>query len=293
MQNKGSITFVAIILVIISIFYLSFTWVTRSIENDAREFAAGDTKLEENYLDSLSSEIVYNLGIIDYTYRECKEHEINLGLDLKGGMNVTLEISVIDVIRALANHSTDTSFTNAIKLAKTKQQGSQEDFVTLFGQAFSELNPDGRLAAIFSTLELKDRISYESTNEEVLEIISEETEGAISNSYNILRSRIDRFGVVQPNIQKLETSGRVLVELPGIKEPERVRKLLQGTASLEFWETFENAEVFNYLSDANKRIREMQIGSDEDGSEIDSTLQNEDNEVISDVEPTKELPEEN
>ena len=293
MQNKGSITFVAILLVVISIFYLSFTWVTKSVERDAEEYAAGDPKVEENYLDSISSEIVYHLGIIDYTYRECKEHEINLGLDLKGGMNVTLEISVIDVIKALANYSNDTTFTNAIKLAKLKQQGSQEDFVTLFGQSFSEINPDGRLAAIFSTLELKDRISYESTNEDVLKIIREETEGAISNSYNILRSRIDRFGVVQPNIQKLETAGRVLVELPGIKEPERVRKLLQGTASLEFWETFENAEVFNYLSEANKRIREMQKGSDEEENAIDSTEQNVDETIVEETENKTEVAEEN
>lgn len=173
-------------------------------------------------------------------------------------MNVTLEVSVVDVIKALSNYSKDTTFISAINLAKKMQRETQEDFVTLFGQAFEEIDPNGRLAAIFNTIELKDRISFNSTNEEVLKVIRDETQSAIDNSFNVLRTRIDKFGVSQPNIQSLETSGRILVELPGVKDPERVRKLLQGTANLEFWETYDHTEVYDYLMQANAKIKEIE-----------------------------------
>jgi SecD/SecF fusion protein len=184
-----------------------------------------------------------------------KEREINLGLDLKGGMNVTLEVSVVDILRSLSNNSNDSAFVAAIDMAR--KMPPSEDFITRFGRAFETIAPNARLASIFNTVELRDRVNFNSSNEDVLRVIRAEAESAIANSYNIIRNRIDRFGVAQPNIQRLEGSGRILVELPGVKEPERVRKLLQGTASLEFWETYENSEIFPYLQEANAKIKEI------------------------------------
>ncbi|MBI9068036.1 MAG: protein translocase subunit SecDF [Salinivirgaceae bacterium] len=254
MQNKGAIRFVAVMFALVCIYQLSFTWITAREERKADEFAQGDSKKLDVYLDSLATEPVY---LNRFTYRDCKERELNLGLDLKGGMNVILEVSVVDVIRSLSNYSKDTTFNKAIALAKKEQvTNSQVNFVTLFGQFFQEIDPNAKLAAIFNTIELKDKVSFNSTNEEILQILTLETEAAISNSFNILRTRIDKFGVTQPLIQRLGTSGRILVELPGIKDPERVRKLLQGTANLEFWETYDNAEVVQYLYAANDKIKE-------------------------------------
>jgi SecD/SecF fusion protein len=259
MQNKGAIKLLAIALALVSLYQLSFTYFTRQVEKDAAIYAQGDPVKEEAYLDSMMRQVVFNfLGIRQYTYREAKEREINLGLDLRGGMNVTLEISSYEIIRALSNYSSDPTFVEALNLAREYQRTSTEDFITLFGRAFETVDPNAQLAAIFSTVELRDRISYNSTNQEVLNVIRQEAESAIDNSFNILRSRIDRFGVTQPNIQKLETHGRILVELPGIKEPERVRSLLQGTANLEFWETYDNQDIYPYLLQANERIREIE-----------------------------------
>jgi len=257
MQNKGAIRILAIALAFVCVYQLSFTVVTKKVERDAEQYAGGDNEAYQEYLDSISSKVVYNILVRKYTYKECKEREINLGLDLKGGMNVTLEVSMVEMIRSLSNYSTDTTFNKAIALAREYQKNSQEDFVTLFGRAFEEIDPNARLAAIFATRELRGKVDFNSTNEEVLRVIRSETEGAMDNAFNVLRNRIDRFGVVQPNIQRLETQGRILVELPGVKEPERVRKLLQGTASLEFWETYQNSEIFPYLQEANTRLREI------------------------------------
>jgi SecD/SecF fusion protein len=258
MQNKGAVKLLAIALALVTIYQLSFTFITRRVERNAAAYAQGDPVRQQAYLDSMMRENVYNfLGIRQYTYREAKEREINLGLDLRGGMNVTLEISSYEIIRALSNYSDDPTFVEALDLAREYQKTSTDDFITLFGRAFETIDPDARLAAIFSTPELRDRISFTSSNQEVLSVIRSEAERAIDNSFNILRSRIDRFGVTQPNIQKLETHGRILVELPGIREPERVRSLLQGTANLEFWETYENREIYPYLLKANDRIREI------------------------------------
>lgn len=255
MRIKGAIITLAITLTVACLYQLSFTWVTNRVEKKAIEISKGDPAKEKHYLDSISNEVVYNfLFLKKYTYKECKEREINLGLDLRGGMNVTLEISEADIIRALANHSTDSTFNKALALATEMKLKSQDNFVNLFGKAFEQIDPHGRLAVIFGTIELKEKINPKSTNKEVLNVIQQEIDDAIENSFNILRSRIDKFGVVQPNIQKLETKGRILVELPGIKDPERVRNLLQGTANLEFYETYENTEVFNQLVEANKII---------------------------------------
>ncbi|MDY0084859.1 MAG: protein translocase subunit SecDF [Bacteroidales bacterium] len=283
MQNKGAIKVFAIAFALVSLYQLSFTFVTQRIERNARTYAhseaaakqadalaQGDdllyghyldsiTKARETYyLDSMGSQVVYNILLDKYTYQDVKEREINLGLDLKGGMNVVLEVSVSDIIQALSGNSTDEVFVQAMQLAREKQKNSQEDFVTLFGQSFQEVDPNASLSSIF-LFEFKDKgITVNSTNAEVLSVIREETEGAIDRSFQILRTRIDRFGVTQPNIQKLATSGRILVELPGIKDPKRVRKLLQGTAQLEFWETYNFSEVYGFFDEANQRLKELE-----------------------------------
>ncbi len=259
MQNKGLIRTFAILMALVCAYQLMFTFKARQVENDAAEYAQGDENKESLYLDSISGENVYNfLGLKKYTYKEVKAYEMNLGLDLKGGMNVTLEISVVDLIKALSNNSQDATFNAAIKRAQEMQMDSQDDFVTLFGRAFEEVDPNASLAAIFNTLELKDKVKYNSTNQEVIRVIREETDAAIDNAFNIIRTRIDRFGVAQPNIQQLQTKGRILVELPGVDNPERVRSLLQGTAQLEFWETYDNSEVYQYLEEINAKIVEVQ-----------------------------------
>ncbi|HPE78257.1 MAG TPA: protein translocase subunit SecDF [Draconibacterium sp.] len=259
MQNKGVIFTFAVLLAAVCVYQLSFTWKSKQIEKHAIEYAQGNPDKEYHYLDSVSSEVVYNfLGLKKFTYKDVKEYEINLGLDLKGGMNVTLEISVIDLIRAMSDYNTDSTFNAALAKATQLQLNSQKDFVTLFGQAFEEIDPNAKMASVFNTMDLRDRINFNSTNAQVLDVIRQETDAAIDNSFNILRTRIDRFGVAQPNIQQLQTKGRILVELPGVKDQARVRNLLQGTAMLEFWETYENQEVFQYLLAANQKIKEMQ-----------------------------------
>src|SRR6056297_549845 len=262
MQIKGAIRLVAVLLAIICAYYLSFSIVTSKVKNEAEEYAEGNLNKQQEYLDSIAGEVVYDIGIQEYTFRECQEREINLGLDLKGGMNGILEISVKDIIVSLSNNSQDSTFRAALNRAKEMQKESQEDFLTLFSRAFNQIDPDARLSAIFNTYELKDKIDFESSNQEVLKILRKEANAAIDNSFNVLRTRIDRFGVVSPNIQRLENTGRILVELPGVKDQERVKGLLQATASLEFWETYENPEVYPYLEDANQKIKEIREAED-------------------------------
>ena len=252
MQNKGFITAFAVLLSLVCLFYLSFNVVTSYYNNEAKEYANGDKTAEYHYLDSLSTEKVW----LGYTLKECREKELGLGLDLKGGMNVILEVSVPDIVRTLAGNSKDATFNKAMEVAIERQANSQKDFLELFSEAYTELDPNARLSAIFTTFSLKDRINLKSTNEEVISVLKEEVKATVDNSFNVLRTRIDRFGVVQPNIQRLETNGRILIELPGIKEPERVRKLLQGSANLEFWETFNLTEIYGDLEKANAVIAE-------------------------------------
>jgi SecD/SecF fusion protein len=269
MQNKGAILTFAILLAAVCLYQLSFTWKARQIENRAEEYANGDPDKEFVYLDSISGEVVYNfLGLKKFTYKEVKELELNLGLDLKGGMNVTLEVAVEDLIRSLSNYNNDSTFNAALARAQKMREESQEDFVTLFGEAFEEIDPNARLASVFLTLELRDKININTTNEEVIEVIRDETNAAIDNAFNIIRTRIDRFGVAQPNIQQLQTKGRILVELPGVKDQNRVRNLLQGTARLEFWETYENQEVYEYLLQANEKLSEMQSLEEDTVSDV-------------------------
>ena len=248
MQNKGFVKIFAIALTLVCLFYLSFTFKTRSIENKAAQ-----SQDEQAYLDSVMNKKVW-LGI--YSYRECREMQIGLGLDLKGGMNVILEVSIPDVVKALANNSQDPVFTQTLAAAKTRAISSQENFVDIFAQEFAKIaGADAKLSTFFATSNLKEYINTQTPNEEVISVIKNEVANAVSNSFLVLRARIDRFGVAQPNIQELAgKQGRIMVELPGIKEPERVRKLLQGSANLEFWETYKASEIQDVLSRIDSRL---------------------------------------
>lgn len=290
MQNRNFIKIVAVVFALICLYQLSFTWVADGVESDAIEYAESYNENEreakvKQYLDSINSEEVYDIFIAQYTYADCKQRELNLGLDLKGGMNVTLEVMVVDVLKALSNNSSDELFNTSIQNALKAQENSQDDFVTLFGIEYEKLSPNNGLAVIF-TSQLKDKVKINATNNQVIDVLKLEVEDAISRSFNILRSRIDRFGVTQPNIQRLETAGRILVELPGIKDPERARKLLQSTAQLEFWETYEYSELFQSLENVNTYLRETNVV---DSTEIlenseDSKIETaESNEDISDL----------
>lgn len=281
MQNKGAIKVFAILLALACIFYLSFTWITRGVDSDAKKYAKnyvssakfitaakaytnGDTAklnlytdsvkgaIADRYLDSMKKIPVYNLGITEYTFEECKRNELNLGLDLRGGMNVTLEVSIFDIVKNLSNNSADPTFNQALKETQANLGiVNNDDFVTLFDKTYRKLAPTGRLAPLFTNVTNKSKIDYNSTNEAVLAFIRTNVDDAVANSEKTFRSRIDRFGVAQPNIQKIGSTGRILVELPGVKDKERVRELLQGTANLEFWETYDNQEVYQYFEKAN------------------------------------------
>ena len=253
MQNKGFVKVFAVLLTLVCVFYLSFSFVTRHYTSKAKEIANGDLQVEQDYLDSLSNEKVW-LG--NWTLKDCREMEISLGLDLKGGMNVILEVSVPDVIKALADNKSDEAFNTALAEAAKQAVNSQEDVITLFIREYLKTAPDAKLATIFATQQLKEKVNHMSSNAEVEKVLREEVKAAVENSFNVLRTRIDRFGVVQPNIQSMEDKmGRIMVELPGIKEPERVRKLLQGSANLEFWETYTAREVLPALQAADAKLR--------------------------------------
>ena len=246
MQNKGIVIVTAVLLTLASIFYLSFSVATSYYDSKASEIK--DPIAQQDYKDS-----VKYLGI--YTYQKCLETQIGLGLDLKGGMNVILEISVPDVIDVLADHKADAAYRKSMDEAKKEEETSQKDFLSLFIKAYQKNAPGHRLAEIFATQQLKGKVSTQSTDEEVEAALRTEIQSAIDNSFNVVRNRIDKFGVVQPNIQKLEgQQGRIMVEMPGIREPERVRKLLQGSANLEFWETFNASEVIPYLTQLDQRL---------------------------------------
>ena len=260
MQNKGIVKFIAVLLILVCCFYLSFSFVTRHYESKA---AAMGEEAGAEYLDSIKNEKVY-MGI--YSLKQCREMEIGLGLDLKGGMNVILEVSVPDVVDVLADHKTDAAYKKSMEEAKKEEETSQNDFISLFVKYWKQ-NSNGRpLAAIFATQQMKGKVSTQSSDSEVEAAIRAEVQSAVDNSFNVVRNRIDKFGVVQPNIQKLEgQSGRIMVEMPGIKEPERVRKLLQGSANLEFWETYNSQEITPLLAQLNQRY------AAQGGSAVDTT----------------------
>ena len=261
MQSKGFIKLIAVLLGLACVYQLSFTFKTRGVEKKAAAYAAQfpldqQAEAEQHYLDSVQNLSVYNLGFRKFTYKECKEKELNLGLDLKGGMNVMLEVQVEDVIKALAGDSqNDPAFVQAIAEAnEAMKQGTSNDYIADFVKAYSRLSNGRAIAEIFVSPDRKD-ITLESSDADVEKILKKETEAAINASFNVLRSRIDHFGVTQPNIMRLPNSHRILVELPGVKEPQRVRDLLQGTASLEFWTTYDANEVLPALVAADKLIK--------------------------------------
>ena len=263
MQSKGFVKLVAILLAIACVYQLTFSLKTRSVEKDAVEYAAAfpaeeQVAMEQYYLDSIQNKVVYNIGLAQFTYKQCKEKEINLGLDLKGGMNVMLEIQVEDVVKSLAGDSkNDPAFVAAIDSAAQALKEGTGDYITTFAKAYAEASNGGKLVDIFLSPDRKD-ITPGMSDDEVVKILRQETEDAISASFNIIRSRIDHFGVMQPNIQRLPNSNRILVELPGVKEPERVRKLLQGTASLEFWTTYNGQELLQSLLRADAVVKSLQ-----------------------------------
>ena len=262
MQSKGFIKLVAILLALACVYQLTFSLKTRSVEKDAVEYAAAfpaeeQVAMEQYYLDSIQNKVVYNIGIAQFTYKQCKEKEINLGLDLKGGMNVMLEIQVEDVVKSLAGQSqNDPAFVAAIESAAQALKEGTGDYISTFAEAYATQSNGGKLVDIFLSPDRKD-ITPGMSDDEVVKILRQETEDAISASFNIIRSRIDHFGVMQPNIQRLPNSNRILVELPGVKEPERVRKLLQGTASLEFWTTYNGTELVPALLRADAAVKAL------------------------------------
>ena len=278
MQNKGFVKVFAVLLTLVCMFYLSFSFVTQHYNSKAAEYAGGDPVKESSYLDSLSTQKVW----LGYTLKECREMEISLGLDLKGGMNVVLELNVADVIRSLSNNNQDENFNKALDLAYENQVTSQKDFIDLFAEEYKKLDNGARLSAIFSTFELKDKITPQSSDAQVIAVLKDELQSAIDNSFNVLRTRIDRFGVVSPNIQRLETAGRILVELPGVKEPERVRKLLQGSANLEFWETYDLPEIYQQLVAADNMLATILKSDDTAAEGSETTTVEATSEVVAD-----------
>ncbi len=281
MQNKGLIWSFIVLLSLACLYQLSYTWVAQGVENDAKEYANGSIELEEAYLDSMASEEVYPLT--GETYTEVTKNVINLGLDLKGGMNVTLEVSVAEVVRALASDSKDETFVAALAQAKEMQKSNQDNFVSLFAESWAQNANGKKLTSIFYTLENKDKINREASDEEVIEFISTETDAAFDRTFEVLRTRVNLFGVAQPNIQKLDASDRILVELPGVKNKERVRQLLQGTAKLEFWETFNNNQIYPYLAEANDKLNKI-LGNDESEEVSEDSTENAVDEPVAIVE---------
>ncbi len=281
MQNKGFVKVFAVLLTLVCIFYLSFSAVTNHYNRKAVEYAGGDVNKQNYYLDSIATEKVW----LNYTFKEAREMQIGLGLDLKGGMNVILEISVADVLKSLSDNNPDENFNKALSVATKRMNTSNESYMTLFYDEYKKLDPNVRLSAIFSTFQLKDKINPNSSNDEVLRVLKKETDDAISNSFNVLRTRIDRFGVVAPNIQRLDKDGRILIELPGVKEPARVRKLLQGSANLEFWETYMLPEIYQPLVAANQviaaQLNALSPAQEEKADAAAEQLANETTEVVS------------
>ena len=285
MQNKGFVKVFAVLLTLVCVFYLSFSFVTRHYTNKAKEIANGDTKVEQDYLDSLSNEKVW-LG--NYTLKQCREMEISLGLDLKGGMNVILEVSIPDVIKALADNKPDENFNQALATAAKQATNSQDDVITLFIKEYHRIAPDAKLSELFATQQLKDKVNQKSSDAEVEKVLRSEVKAAVENSYNVLRTRIDRFGVVQPNIQSLEDRmGRIMVELPGIKEPERVRKLLQGSANLEFWETYTAKELWPVMLSVDCKLRDVLVTTESTTTDSTEVIATE--EVVAEATPAKAI----
>jgi len=263
MKNKNTIVFLTLVITALCLYYLSITFFSRGIQQDALNYATNEAGVieqdkKQSYLDSIWRMPVLEILGQEFTYEDVKNNELNLGLDLQGGMHVTLEVSPVEIIKGLSANSQDFSFLQAISQAEEAQKGSQESFTSLFEQAYNELSSDGKLSRIFANANNRGRISFESTNAEVMAIVNEEVDGAIDRAFQILRTRIDRFGTSQPNIQRLGASGRIQIELPGVDNPERVRKLLQGVAKLEFWEVWNSNEIVNTFNAINSTMLEIE-----------------------------------
>ena len=252
MQGKGVVKFFAIVLAVVCLYQLSFTWVTHKVKNDAKEYAKGDSAKEKAYLDSMATQPVYPLLGHDYAY--CTANELSLGLDLKGGMSVTIQIDLKELVKKLADNNPDVVFNQALNNAEVDEIKQGKDFITLFVSEYEKLNPNGKLAAIFSTKDNQERIKFDASNAEVETYLKDQADAAVQQSYTVLNTRIDQFGVTSPNIQKQEGTNRILIELPGVKDVDRIRKLLVGSAKLEFYETFENQETYPVLSGINKLL---------------------------------------
>ncbi len=297
MRGKGLVQFFAIALILVCIYQLSFNIVTSRVESRADNYAEAKVMIGKSldavpadqkdsvnavireyrqiYLDSIGNEKVFNLGVVSFTYLKCKEQQLNLGLDLQGGMSVVLQVSMKDLIKSLSGHNTDPAFLKALQLADEKvKTESSKDYVTLFGEAFKEVSPTGKLSSIFGTKENADRIKYNSTNEEVLAVIKQEADNAFNRTYNILSARINKFGVAQPSITPQPSTGRIVVELPGVDNPNRVRKLLQAAAKLEFWETYKAVEIYQFLEQVNNTLAARQVVKDSTSINGDSALLN-------------------
>ena len=265
MQNKGFVKFLAVALTLICVFYLSFSVVTNYQENKIAKLAETDPEAARELEDSLNTE---NFYLWNYNLKRCREISIGLGLDLKGGMNVILEVSAPDVVEVLSGNSTDPAFKQAMDEAKAEAKGGQDDFISAFVRAYKKAAPEGKLAQIFATQQLSDKVKPNSSDSEVESVLRDELTSAVDNTVRVLRTRIDRFGVVQPNIQKIEgQQGRIMVELPGIKDPERASKLLQGSANLQFWETYDAPEALQYVQQVNNAL----AGIEEEAEEAEET----------------------
>ena len=259
MRNKGAVVVLSIVVTALSLYYLSFTYVSRKIQKQAIEYATDNTGVlnlekKQNYLDSIWNEPVYHLFGAEYTLKEIKDTELNLGLDLQGGMHVVLEVSPVEILKGLSGNNEDPDFLLAIAKARELQKTSQEQFSTLFYNSYKEIKPNGKLSTIFANAANRGRISFETTDKEIMDIINKEIDDAMDRSFNILRTRIDRFGTSQPNIQRLQGTGRIQVEIPGANNPERVRRLLQGAAKLEFWLVAEQDETTDFLTAINNQL---------------------------------------
>ncbi len=254
MQGKGLINFLVVVITIACLYSLSFTFVTRKVERDAAAYAQGDIAKEKAYLDSMAGEVVYNLGVAKYTYREAKGNEIALGLDLKGGMNVTMEVSLQELVRNLANNPKDENFNKALESATARSKSSQSGYVALFAEEFKKLSPNTSLASFFATKDNSAYVNANTTDAQVESFLQREATNAIDNSFKVLRTRIDKFGVTSPNIQLQQGTNRILIELPGVTDEDRVRKLLQGSARLEFWETYDNLDIYPMLENVNTAL---------------------------------------
>lgn len=252
MQGKGVIKFFAILLAVVCLYQLSFTWVAHKVENDAKVHSKGNPEKEKAYLDSISTQPVYPL--FGHTYQYCLDRELALGLDLKGGMNVTMQISLRELVQSLSNNNPDVVFNQALTNAQKRSVTEQKDYITLFVDEYEKLAPNGKLAAIFANSNNQEKLKFNSSNSDVEAYLKDQANTAVQQSYTVLHTRIDQFGVTQPNIQLQKSTNRILIELPGVKEPERVRKLLSGTAKLEFYQTYDNSEVYQLLVNINSLL---------------------------------------